>query len=162
MVNQTIWKVIYWGGEHICPLGAVLVVIAPLELEFNESVILYDSHLPRFVSITSLVIGVQCVRPYSNVSSYLLPWGVGWMIIKRLPSDFTWFICICKRGYRLYIYRAMPLCPASICPPQAGHLPHRKGHLFMKRNPTQNSEKLKSFWCWAAGQVLGSTTWCAE
>ena len=109
---------------HVCPLGGVLVVIAPVEIEFNELVIWYDSHLPRFVSITTLVIGAPGVRPYSNLRSYLMPRGAGWMIIKRL-AFFT---------FHHYPYTCQNHSPSNVCEGPAMHFglvpPQPSGHLL--------------------------------
>ena len=43
--------------SHTRRWGGALVVIKPVEMVNNELVILYDSHLLAFVSITTLVIG---------------------------------------------------------------------------------------------------------
>lgn len=50
--------------------------------------------------------------------------------------------------------------------PQAGHLPHREGHLFMKRNPTQNSEWRKAQKFLVSGGAPGfgfhHVVWCSS
>ena len=50
--------------------------------------------------------------------------------------------------------------------PQAGHLPHREGHLFMKRNPTQNSEWGKAQKFLVSGGAPGfgfhHVVWCSS
>ena len=114
--TEQIWEgghlVVYWWSLHQSWNG--LHRISNLVRETPAQICLY------YDSVDRCTVDLPCVHPSSNLRSYLMPWGVGWVIIKRLAFDFTRFICICEKQASQCASerrnRGLPL-PSNICPP---------------------------------------------